>query len=243
METRAEVVKDRVTFACPGCSAPYSWSTALPSAKQHLFSVSCEACGVAFSVRNPEGLFSATSPVVSEATEAPRSEHKTPAAVVPAAGLTTRKISIGSFAASIFAFLLPFMAVTCQGQKVHTFSGRELVTGGDIETTDMFGNKSKKHMSPEPLAALALLAAVIGFVAAVSSKAQVPIAGICAVVGVGLLFWLKAKLETDAVNQTQGMVQIQPQFGFWLAMVLLASAAIVNFGVLERLFRMNAEKT
>jgi len=53
MDATAAVIADQLTFACPSCSAPYSWSTASPSAREARFPVSCSQCGIAFSVRNP----------------------------------------------------------------------------------------------------------------------------------------------------------------------------------------------
>ena len=79
------------------------------------------------------------------------------------AALDLRKISVGSFALSIVVFLLPFMSVSCQGQKFHTFSGRELVTGTDIDNKDMFSGATKtEHVPASPLALFSLLAAVAG---------------------------------------------------------------------------------
>jgi hypothetical protein len=63
MDVSATVTSDHLNFACPSCSTPYSWNTALPTAQQTSFSVDCEKCGVAFSVRNP-GIGTATSPLV-----------------------------------------------------------------------------------------------------------------------------------------------------------------------------------
>jgi hypothetical protein len=63
MDVAATVTSDQLNFACPSCSTPYSWSSALPSAQQSAFPVDCEQCGVAFSVRNP-GVSAASSPTV-----------------------------------------------------------------------------------------------------------------------------------------------------------------------------------
>lgn len=215
----------QLSFNCPSCKSHYSWSTSLPSARQPIFPVSCD-CGVTFSVRSPIKIASATSPVVPSRASRP----------------DVRRISIGAFALSILAFLLPFMSVSCQGQKFHTFSGRDLVMGADVESKDMFsGAKKTEHVPANPLAILALVAAVAGAAAAISNKTETPLAGICAAAGVALLLWLKSKLETDSINQTQGMVLVQPEFGFWAAVILLGIAAFCNFGLLQRLLASTAQ--
>jgi hypothetical protein len=63
MDVSASVTSDQLNFACPSCSASYSWSKTVPSTQQNAFSVNCEKCGVSFSVRNP-GLTTASSPLV-----------------------------------------------------------------------------------------------------------------------------------------------------------------------------------
>lgn len=66
MDVSATIVQNHLSFACPNCRSPYVWSTALASAQQSSFPVSCETCGVTFSVRNP-GVAAASSPVVAAA--------------------------------------------------------------------------------------------------------------------------------------------------------------------------------
>ena len=128
------------------------------------------------------------------------------------------------------------MSVSCQGQKVHTLSGRELVTGTDIQQKDMFSGHSKgEHVPANPFAIFAFAAAAAGALATVSSKTESKIAGILGVIGAVLLVGLKSNAETDMTNKTQGMAQVQMEFGFWCALLLLVIAALSSFGLFGRL--------
>lgn len=65
MEVTAVVASDHLSFSCPSCKTPLTHDAAAPSARDQVFPVACEQCGVTFSVRNPFVMAAATSPLVS----------------------------------------------------------------------------------------------------------------------------------------------------------------------------------
>ena len=62
-----------------------------------------------------------------------------------------------------YLLLLPFMTVSCQSQKIYSFSGTQLVTGTSIEQKNSFsGSSTKQQVNGEPLASLALACSIVG---------------------------------------------------------------------------------
>jgi hypothetical protein len=250
MDVTGRVENDRLSFSCPQCDSTFSWQTERMQLAPASVSALCEDCGRSFSVRNPYAVLAATSPLVGASTQSPIIASPATAAASGAqqAVLTittpaARKFSIGSFVVALVAFLLPFSTLTCQGQKFHSFSGVQLVKGGQIESKDFFGGKQVQKFPPEPLAIFAFLAAIAGLVITVSGKSESAQAGIAAAAGAGLLLWLKTKIESDVMKQGQGMVGVEFGFGFWLALLALAVGAAVNFGILQKIGALSPTDT
>ncbi len=72
------------------------------------------------------------------------------------------KASPAIFLASILCFLLPFITVSCGGQKVGSFSGLQLATGTTVNQPQMFGPAQSEKVESEPMATIAILCAVAG---------------------------------------------------------------------------------
>jgi len=147
-----------------------------------------------------------------------------------------RKISVGSLALVILGFFLPFMTFTCQGQKVSSLAGIQLVTGGRIESSDMFGRKQVRKFSPEPLAGMAFLSALAAFVLALIASQHAAATGIAAGVVSGVLstiatvqmIALKFKLESDVARQAGGLIAVEFDVGFQLALLMLLGTSALT---------------
>lgn len=124
-------------------------------------------------------------------------------------------------------FLMPFMTLTCGGAKLITMNGVQLATGTTLESKQPFSGTSKKEqIKPEPLAAIAAIVAIatlgLAFVGGQFGKISSRIgAGACAL----SLLAMKFKVEDNLLKEGKGVVGLQWEFGFWLA--LLASIAVV----------------
>jgi hypothetical protein len=128
-------------------------------------------------------------------------------------------------------FLLPFSTVTCSGAKLITMNGVQLVTGTTIENKDPFTGRIKtEKIKPEPLAAVAGIVAIIALgLAFVGGKVGKVITAVASAAGAVALLMLKAKVDQDAIRQGQGLMNVQWEFGFWLALLALIAAAVVSF--------------
>jgi hypothetical protein len=140
-----------------------------------------------------------------------------------------KKFSPAIFAAALICFFLPFVNVSCQGEKIASFTGVRLVTGTTVEQPSLFGQKENKKVDSEPLAALAFLCGVAGLGLSFLQKKKSAIApALIGGTGVILLLLLKSKLDSDVLRQGQGMLRLEYGAGFWLAFLFYVSAAAVN---------------
>ena len=138
------------------------------------------------------------------------------------------KVSPGLFIVTILCFLLPFITVSCNGQKVATFSGIQLATGTTLEEPQVFGRPQQKHVDPEPVASMALICAVAGLVLSFLGARAALAPAISGAVGALLLVVLQSKLESDLTRQAQGMFRLEYESGFVLALIFFLVAAAWN---------------
>ena len=117
------------------------------------------------------------------------------------------KASPAIFLASVLCFLLPFITVSCGGQKVGSFSGLQLATGTTVNQPQMFGPAQSEKVESEPMATIAILCAVAGL--GLSFLRRMPLApAIAAAIGAMSLFLMKSRLDDKIVKQGQGVLQV-----------------------------------
>lgn len=138
-----------------------------------------------------------------------------------------KKFSPAIFGIAIICFFLPFINVTCSGEKVATLTGIQLVTGTTIEQPSMFGEKKQvRKVEGEPLAILAFLSAIVGLGLSFLKSRKSSIApAIMGIAGLILLLLLKAKLDNDILREGEGMLRLEYEIGFWLTFLLFLFAA------------------
>lgn len=141
----------------------------------------------------------------------------------------TKKLSPAIFGIALICFFLPWVNVSCQGQRVMSFSGIQLVTGTTIEEPRMFGGKQKRKIKGEPLAVLTFLSVIAGLALSFLKNRKGTIGAIasgCA--GAILLLLLKSKLNSDIQKETAGMLQLNYDVGFYLTLILFIAVAGIN---------------
>lgn len=137
-----------------------------------------------------------------------------------------RKLPPPTFLLALLCFFLPFVTFSCSGQKVATFSGIQLATGTTLQRPQAFGPSESQRIDPEPLAVLALLAALAGLGASfVKGKKGAVGSTVLAGWGVILLLALKSRLDNEALSQAGGAIQVNYEAGFYLVMAFLLAAA------------------
>jgi hypothetical protein len=133
--------------------------------------------------------------------------------------LNSKPISGGLFGFLIIMFFLPFLTVSCGGDKVASYTGVQLVTGT---------NMADQEIKPSGILILALVIAVAGLALSFSDNWLV-----CAIAGllnVILLYSFKMSGDQQLSKATiEAGIPITATYeaGFWLA--LLAGCAVACF--------------
>jgi hypothetical protein len=139
-----------------------------------------------------------------------------------------RKISPAALILTLICFFLPFVTFSCDGTRM-TFSGIQLVTGVTIQQPQMFGAPKNQRVDPEPLAILAFLAAAGGLgLSFLKGKKGPGASAVLSALAVIFLLALKSGIDSDALRQGQGMVEVHYETGFYLSLVLLLAAVGAN---------------
>ncbi len=142
---------------------------------------------------------------------------------------TTKKLSPAILGLALLGYLLPFATVSCQGQKVASFTGTELVFGTTLQQPQMFGPPKAQRIDSEPLAVLAFLSCLAAFGLGFAKSRNSEI-GTAAVAGVSffILMLLKSKLEDQALRRSGGAFQVTYEFGFWLVVLSSVAAGVLS---------------
>lgn len=153
----------------------------------------------------------------------------------------SKKISPTIFGLALILFLLPWVNVSCSGQKVATFSGADLAIGKTVEIPQAFG-PAKQEKTREGRATIALIAGIAGILFGPLGKGrrvEAIAAAVCGGIGSISLYLLKSSMDSEIAAKSYGMISVDYQFSFWLAMLFFLGAGIVNIldlsGHLERI--------
>ncbi len=148
---------------------------------------------------------------------------------LPLAPRAQGKISAATFGLVLVCFLMPFVSVSCQQQKLITLTGLQMVTGTTLQEPQMLGPSRTQKIDPEPLAIVAFLCALGGLVVSIAIGRKHPIVpAILGGAGVVALFSLKSELDGEVLRQSNGLFHLDYEAGFWLAVLLLLAIAIFS---------------
>jgi len=136
------------------------------------------------------------------------------------------KLSPTVLVLALICFFLPFATFSCQGNKVAAFSGIQLATGTTVKQPEAFGLVKKQKVDPEPFAILALLSVLAGAgLCFLKGKKGVVSSGVMALLAIIFLLALRSKLDGQALQQTDGAIQVSYGAGYYLSLVFLLTAA------------------
>ena len=139
------------------------------------------------------------------------------------------KVSPVIFILSTLCFLLPFVTVSCNGQKVASLTGVELATGTTVEQPQVFGQAQKKRVGAEPLATLAALCAIAGIGLSFLGSRLAIAPAVSGAAGALFLLLLQSKLNSDMSKEVQGAFRLDWEVGFVLVLLFFIAGAAWNF--------------
>jgi hypothetical protein len=155
-------------------------------------------------------------------------------------------------------FFLPFISISCSGQRLGTLSGVQLVTGAEIDIdeaalTEEFGEQfgegagfstftsgdsdegPTEDNEPSVWAIIALAAAAIGLVVgfALKRRTRSMASLVAAVLGLAGLVGLRFDLEGD-VSEAEGLVSVDYRIGYWIAALLFVVLGLSHWIFVRR---------
>ncbi|BAU23100.1 hypothetical protein THC_0708 [Caldimicrobium thiodismutans] len=154
-----------------------------------------------------------------------------------------RKVSGGLLGIVLLCFFLPWITVSCNNNKIYSFSGINLVMGKKIQSPDdLFGpskNLNKKESAKEKIvrewkAIIAFLAGIAGILTCFLIKAnrvQGILTAVFGFLGGIFLFLLKNKFDSEMneiITKSAGMINVEYHFGFWVSLLLFFVVGILN---------------
>jgi len=145
-----------------------------------------------------------------------------------------RKFSPALFGLAMLCFFFPFTHISCQGDRVATFSGVQLVVGtripmADIEMLGQAPGAAQQRVGRELWAILAFLSAGAGLAGlALKDQRRYLGGGIAGAVGVLALLLLKLRIDDAVLSEGEGMLRAEYGGGYYLAMLVFACAAALH---------------
>ena len=143
----------------------------------------------------------------------------------------SKKLPIAGFVLSLLCFALPFVQVSCTGQKIATLTGFQLLTGTTVNATQAGPPARTQPVTAAVIAFIVVIAGII--LSALGKRIAGIISGICGIVAAVSLMTLASSAAASAPASAMGMLDISYQPGYYLAVVLMlasgAVALIVNF--------------
>lgn len=153
-----------------------------------------------------------------------------------------RKLSPALFGLALICFFLPWVTVSCQGHKIISLNGIQLVTGTTIEEPKVFkeleglyshiekpGRSSDNKIKGSILAMFALLASIGGIgLSFLRGKKGFLGPAIAGITGVISLIALSERLNNKILQEGGGLLQLDYRAGFYLTLILFLSATGVN---------------
>jgi hypothetical protein len=143
--------------------------------------------------------------------------------------MSFHKLSPITFLLVLFAFTLPFLEVSCQGNKAMTMTGYEVALGKQVKipSSDWFGSAPKyEKVSGDWTAILLITCAVLGLgLFFLPSRLQAGVGAALACLGLALIFIFTYRVNAEVQAKGEGLFDYNYLIGFWLTLIAYALAA------------------
>lgn len=155
-----------------------------------------------------------------------------------------KKFSPAAFIIIIFCFFMPFVSITCSGQKVMSLTGIKLITGAEYKPQGMLDQKDipeeemelktdlnkEQNIDAQPMALFAMIMAVAALILSfIQQKVPALICMIASILGAAFMLLLKANLDNDIPSDAQMVIEVEYQFWYWIALLLFIVGAVLQW--------------
>ena len=147
-------------------------------------------------------------------------------------------ISPALFLLVALCFFLPFVSFMCQGQRIATITGMELVTGTKIEKFEMqnFDNQQsnpdldkERDVKSEPLAVAAFIFAILGIVISLIPRYSKLLSIIAGALGGLMLLFLRSSIGGEVTGDFDfKIIEVSYEWGYYLALLLFIGVFVLN---------------
>jgi hypothetical protein len=147
-------------------------------------------------------------------------------------------VSPSLFLLAALCFFLPFVSFTCQGQKIATISGMELITGTKIEKFEMEKMEAdqtnpdldkERDVNSEPLAVAAFIFALVGIVVSLIPRYSRMLSLIAGALGALMLLFLRSSIGGEVTGDFNfKIIDVSYEWGYYLSLILLIAAFAMN---------------
>ncbi len=132
-------------------------------------------------------------------------------------------VSAYLFVVAGVCFFLPFMTLSCGGQQLTTVTGVQLIAGADV------GSPRSPSQARLGFALGMCALGVILSLKALRIAGGIP-AALAGAAGAIALLSFKTMSDDEVLRQGHGVIRVQYEFGYYLAVGALALAAVAEFG-------------
>jgi hypothetical protein len=140
-----------------------------------------------------------------------------------------KKFRWTTFAFILLCFILPFVQVSCQQQKLMSFNGFQMAFGTEILEPQMFGPPKTRQIPGDGLILLSFLAALAGLGCSfIKGKLGSLVTAICGAIGFIFMLMFKVRLDNEVLKQAGGLLNVEYLFGFIVACFLFLVSAALN---------------
>ncbi len=147
-------------------------------------------------------------------------------------------VSPSLFLLAALCFFLPFVSFTCQGQKIATVTGMELVTGTKIQKFEMekfdTGQTNpdldkQRDVNSEPLAIAAFIFALSGIIVSLITRYSRMLSLIAGALGALMLLFLRSSIGGEVTGDFDfKIIEVSYEWGYYLSLILLIAAFALN---------------
>jgi len=141
-----------------------------------------------------------------------------------------RTLRVAPFVLALLCFLLPFIQVSCHGEKFATRTGVELAVGSKAVTSDPWSGQDQTQKIPvEPYV---LTAAILVIVAAggvfLPKQLGTVIPAAVGGMAIGALGMATLTIGLRVAKEGEGLLEVSYQFGYFGALLFLSMGVLIS---------------